>query len=234
MKVVFPRSAHQMQAVLVNTAGGITGGDRMDVEISVDAGADLSVTTQASERGYRAQPGEVGQVYTRLRVGTGARLHWVPQELILFDGCAMERRLDVDLAQGARALIVEPMIFGRSAMGENLVHGRIGERIRIARDRRPLVTDAWALEGDLTAALDRPAVGAGARAMVSLTYVAPDAEARLEPLRALLPESGGASLVQEDVLVLRLLARSGYDLRQSLLPVLDLLTETTLPTCWRL
>ena len=234
LKVVFPRTANHMQAVLVNTAGGITGGDAMDVGIDVTDGAALTVTTQASERAYKAQPGETGRVRTRLSVGAGGLLQWVPQELILFDGCAIERDLEVSLDEGASALIVEPMIFGRSAMGENVVNGRVSERIRITRAGAPLVTDAWALEGDLTAEMDRPGVGAGARAMASLTFVAPDAEAHLGAVRGHLPEGCGASLLAQDVLVVRMLTSSGFMLRQTLLPVLDQLTGQTLPTCWRL
>ncbi len=81
--------------ILVNTAGGITGGDQFDLDISLQTGAQLTLTTQAAERAYRAQPGEVGQVTSRLSVQTGAALKWLPQELILFDRCALNRRLDI-------------------------------------------------------------------------------------------------------------------------------------------
>ncbi|GGX49877.1 urease accessory protein UreD [Tateyamaria omphalii] len=233
-KAVFPRAARGMTAVLLNTSGGVTGGDRFDYAATAGASTHLTMTTQACERAYRAQPGEVGRVETRLTVKDNATLWWLPQETLIFDGCAMTRRLSCDLAPTARALIVEPMCLGRIAMGEDAVQGHFADRISIIRDGAPLVLDAWTLSGDMTAQMSRSAIGDQATAMVSLTYIAPDAEAHLPPIRALLPETGGASLLTDDTLVLRALAPSGYYLRKALLPILDHLTGGHLPICWRL
>ncbi|APX12149.1 urease accessory protein UreD [Tateyamaria omphalii] len=233
-KAVFPRAARGMTAVLLNTSGGVTGGDRFDYAATAGAGTHLTVTTQACERAYRAQPGEVGRVETRLTVQDGATLWWLPQETLIFDGCAMTRRLSCDLAPTARALIVEPMCLGRIAMGEDAVRGQFSDRIEITRNGVPLVLDAWSLSGDMTADMARVAIGRGATSMVSLTYVAPDAEAHLGPVRDLLPETGGASLLTHDTLVMRTVAPSGYHLRKTLLPILDHLTGGHLPICWRL
>ncbi|MEL6464983.1 MAG: urease accessory protein UreD [Pseudomonadota bacterium] len=233
-KAVFPRSARGLTAVLLNTSGGVTGGDRFDYAATAGSGTHLTVTTQACERAYRAQPGEVGLVETRLCVEDDATLWWLPQETLVFDGCHMTRRLSCDLAATARALIVEPLCLGRIAMGEEIVRGRFADRIAVTRQGAPLVLDAWSLDGDMTAQMARAAIGGGAAAMVSLTYVAPDAEAHMGPLRALLPDTAGASLLRDEVLVLRALAPSGYHLRKTLLPILDHLTGGHLPICWRL
>src|ERR1044072_2369632 len=85
-----------MEAVIINTAGGLTGGDRMDW--SVEAGADtrIDVTTQACEKIYKASAG-TAEVTTNINVGAQARVDWLPQETILFDRSALFRRLDVDL-----------------------------------------------------------------------------------------------------------------------------------------
>ena len=233
-KAVFPRANIGMTGVLLNTSGGVTGGDRFSYEAEAGADTHLTLTTQACERAYRAQTGEVGRVSTTLRVADGASLWWVPQETLVFDGCALERRLSCDIASTGRALIVEPICLGRRAMGEAQVHGHISDRISITREGAPLVQDAWTLSGDITAQMAQGAVGGEAAAMVSLTYVAPDAEARLGPVHNQLPLTGGASLLADDVLVLRLLAPSGYALRASLLPILDQLTGGEMPLCWRL
>ncbi len=233
-KAVFPRANRGMTAVLLNTSGGVTGGDAFAYEAEAGAGTHLTVTTQACERAYRAQTGEVGLVRTTLRVADGATLWWLPQETLLFDGCALKRHLSCDITGTGQALIVEPLCIGRLAMGEGQVTGLMADRISIARDGAPLAADAWRLSGDMTAQMTRAACGGGAAAMVGLTYVAPDAEAQLAPLRALLPDSAGASLLRPDVLVLRMLAASGYGLRKHLLPILDHLTAHELPLCWRL
>ncbi|MEO0401816.1 MAG: urease accessory protein UreD [Pseudomonadota bacterium] len=233
-KAVFPRAPKGMTAVLLNTSGGVTGGDRFDTVATAGAGTHLTLTTQACERAYRAQPGETGRISTTLSVQENATLWWLPQETLVFDGCALERHLTCDVAPSGRALIVEPMCLGRIAMGECQVTGFMRDRITITRAGAPLVQDAWAMQGDMTAHMARAATGNGAAAMVSLTLVAPEAVGQLDPVRALLPDTGGASLLADDILVLRCLAPSGYDLRRTLLPILDHLTGGTLPLAWRL
>lgn len=232
-KMVFPR-AQSLTGVIVNTSGGVTGGDNFDLAARVGEASDLTLTTQAAERAYKALPGQSGTVRSRLEVGPGASLRWLPQETIVFDGADFDRHLRCDLAPDASVLIVEPIIFGRAAMGEDCVHGRVSDRVELWQNGRLIHLDAWRLEGDLTEALSRPSVAGGASAMVSLVYAGARAEVDLEPLRSLMPETGGASLKSDNLLVARLVAKDGYHLRKSLLPILDYLTQHTLPTCWRL
>ncbi len=234
LKLLFPRAQERLQAIIINTSGGITGGDRFALTADIAAGTHVGLTTQAAERAYGARSGETGHVRTAITLGDGASLHWLPQELILYDGCALERRLRIDLAETAALLMVEPVVFGRMAMGEVLTSGRFRDRIEINRDGLPLYRDGLYLHGDIAARLARPATAAGAAAMASALYVAPDAGARLTAVRAHLGETGGASLLHPDVLTVRVLAPDGYGLRQHLLPVLDLLSKSTLPPSWRL
>lgn len=222
-----------LQAVLINTAGGLTGGDSVNWSANAAPGTAVVLTTQACERIYRST-GADAHVTTRLAAGPGARLDWLPQETILYRGCDLDRKLTLDLAPGGRALLVEPVIFGRAAMGERLDAARFHDRIEITRSGAPLYLDAIRLSGDVAAHLARPAVADGAGAMASVILAAPEAEAHLAAIRALLPETGGASLLAPDLLVMRLLAEDGFALRQTLLPVLDLLTGRTLPASWRL
>ena len=234
LRALFLRRAGPVEAVMLNTSGGTTGGDRLSVEAEALGGAHLRLTTQAAERAYRSSSGPSARIRNRLRVASGARLDWLPQETILYEGCDLDRRLTLDLAPGARALIVEPVIFGRAAMGERLRGARFRDRIEIRREAAPLYIDAQRFAGDVTAHLDRPAVAAGAAAMAGVIFAAPEAEAHLGPLRAALPDSAGATLIGPDLLVLRLLAADGFALRAALLPVLDRLTNGTLPASWRL
>lgn len=233
LRALFPRRSAGVEAIVINTSGGLTGGDRLDLDASAGAGSHLTLTTQAAERVYRASA-DVARVETRLNAAPGAHLHWVPQELILFEGARLRRRLRVDLAGDARLLLVEPVIFGRSAMGEHLMDVGFDDRIEVWRENAPLYLDALRLTGDLQAQMARRALGGSAGAMVSLVYVAPDAEAHLGAVRAMLPDTGGVSLMRDDMLVLRLLAPDSMYLRRSLLPILDRLSRDTLPTSWRL
>ncbi|MDD9731801.1 urease accessory protein UreD [Mameliella sp. AT18] len=233
LRALFPRRQAGVEAIVINTSGGLTGGDRLDLAATAGQGSHLTLTTQAAERAYKASS-DIARVQTRLEAGADASLHWLPQELILFEGARLRRRLRADLASDARLLLVEPVIFGRSAMGEHLHDVRFDDRIEVWRGGSPLYLDSVQLDGDLEARMRRPAIGGGAGAMASLVYVAPDAEAHLAALRPMLPETCGVSLMREDLLILRMLARDSLNLRRSLLPVLDRLSRDTLPTSWRL
>ncbi len=233
LKVLFPRPAGSgVEAVLINTAGGITGADAFSLDARAGTATRLTLTTQAAERAYRALPREVARVENRLSADAGARLCWLPQETILYDGSALSRRLRIDLAEGASLLMAEPLVFGRTAMGETLADATFRDRIEIRRNGRLAYLDAITLSGRVSEKLARPFTAAGAGAMASLVYVAPDAEAALAAVRSLLGDTAGASLRESDMLVLRLLAADGYLLRQTLIPVLNCLAGEPLPRCW--
>lgn len=223
-----------MEAVLLNTSGGLTGGDKFDTEIVAGAGSRLTITTQAAERAYRSNDSRPARVRTAIDVHTSARVNWLPQETIVFDGAHVERSLDVSLSADAEFLLVEPMIFGRTAMGETIHDAQITDRITLRRDNRLLFADRISLSGDVQAHLDRPTIANGNRAMAALLYAAPDADRHLAPLRYLLPDTCGVSLIRDGLIFARLLAEDGHALRQTLIPALRHLRGADLPRTWML
>jgi urease accessory protein len=235
LKCLFPgRRGSTMDAVLLNTAGGVTGGDQFDFSAQAAPGTTLTLTTQACERAYKAQPGEIGKITNRLRVDAGARINWLPQETILFNGSTLHRQLKVDLSKGASLLMVEPLVFGRPAMGEDVTDLRFRDRIEIRRDGVPLFIDAMALTGNARDHLAKPFIADGAGAMALVLLIANNAEAHLSDLQETLPATGGVSLLQKDVLVMRLLAEDSFALRHTLLPALQRLNGAPLPRCWKI
>ena len=184
LRLRFPRAEAECEAVLVNTGGGMAGGDRATIEIAVGAAAQAFVTTQSAEKIYRCD-GEPVTIETRLTVEAGGSLVWAPQETLLFEAAALERRLSVELAADATLLIVEAVVFGRLASGETDVAARLVDRWRVRRADRLVFAEALRL-ADAAATLDRPAVGAGARAIATILCVAPDAAAEAPKLRAAL------------------------------------------------
>lgn len=233
MKTVFPPGGPVLEAIMINTSGGLTGGDRFDVSARVGEGSMLTLSTQAAERAYRSRSGRA-RVRSRIEVEPGGRLNWLPQELILFEGSALDRRLEVDLAPGAELLLVEPVIFGRHAMNERLEDVEFRDRIAVNRAGQPLYRDAISLLGDAGAILGRGAIGSGAGAMACVLLVSDGAEGHLARIRALLGHSGGASLIRTDMLAMRLVAGDGFELRRSLVPVLEVLGGARLPKSWSL
>src|SRR5271165_1610798 len=174
-----------MDVVTLNTGGGVAGGDRLDLKVSAGTGARVTVSTQAAERFYRALAGDApSRVRTCLSVGAGAALEWLPQEAILFDRCALDRRLEIEIAADARFLGVETLVFGRLAMGEAVRQAWVRDLIRVRRrGGNVLLHDAIRMDGAVDTLLQRAAIGNGARALATLVYVAADAAEKLDPVR---------------------------------------------------
>ncbi|MYZ49800.1 urease accessory protein UreD [Propylenella binzhouense] len=219
------------QAVLINTAGGLTGGDRLAYEVALRAGCRATLTTQACEKIYRASGGEA-EIGTALRLAAGSRLDWLPQEAILFDGARLSRRLDAELAADASLLAVEAAVFGRHAMGEEIGRGLLRDRWRIRRGGELIFADDLRLDWSEADLLRRPAVLDGARAAATVLYVGEDAEARLEDVRSALGGAGAAS-AWRGKLVARIAAEDGASLRRALLPALARLAPgAAFPRIW--
>ena len=233
LRSLFPDSSN-VDAMLLNTAGGITGGDNLNVEAVAGAKSFLTITTQAAERAYRAVGTEEGRITTSLSLKEESQLHWLPQELILYDGAKINRRLRIDMADDASLLMVEPIVFGRKAMGEVIEVNQFCDEIMIRRGDKPIYIDGLCLEGDLTNQLARPSIGNGLGAFATVVFVDKSATSMLEKVRACLPKSAGASLLADDILSLRFLATDSFLLRKHLVPVLEILRNASLPTSWRL
>jgi urease accessory protein len=215
----FPRSSNPCEAAIVNTGGGVAGGDSYSLSLALGEGAEVEATTPSAERIYRSD-GPAAVISTRLTLEPRARLFWLPQETLMFEGARLERRLEVETAGEAAFLIAETLVFGRLAMGESRIDASLRDSWRVRRDGRLVFADETRLE-HAGATLDRKAVGAGARVMSTIVASAPDIEARLPELRAALDversavESGASAL--DGLIVVRLLAGSSDRLRAALL-----------------
>ena len=232
-KVRLPHThSDALQAVLMNTAGGLTGGDHIGWTAAAKPGAKLVLTTPACERVYRSIGGDA-RVENRLVAHEGAHIDWLPQETILFEGSRLDRRLEVELLDGATLTAVEAVLIGREAMGEAAPNARLRDNWRIKRNGKLIHAEATVLSG-APAERDSLSLLDGAIAFATVLHVAPDAERKLDAVRALLPESGGASVIGERLTV-RLLASSGLALRRSLSPIIALLSSAgSIPRLWTL
>lgn len=204
---VEPREAPQ--AAIVNTGGGVVGGDRYSIDIAVEANAALTITTPAAEKVYRSA-GEHAEISARLHAAGDARLEWLPQETILFDSARLRRRIDIDLAPTARFIGVETIVFGRRASGERLHEGALRDSWRLRVGDRLVWADAFGLEGDIAAHRARP-FGVGDAAGYATIIVAGPNVAELTPLAR--DCAGGAASLVNGVLLLRFLEDDAARLR---------------------
>lgn len=222
------------EAILINTAGGMAGGDHMRVDVAAGERASAVLTTQAAEKIYRAQ-GASTRIDTCLTLAAGAQLHWLPQETILFEASRLERKLTVEMAGDAELVLCESMIFGRTAMGETVRTGLLRDRWRVRRDGRLIFADDVHLAGPVADIMADPAIAGGAHALATMVLVAPDAAARLERVRIALadaPCEAGASAM-DGMLIARLIAHDALSLRNTLAHLLIACRNASMPKAWR-
>jgi urease accessory protein len=226
LRVRFPRVAPEgvLEGVLVNTGGGIVGGDTLRFEIEAGDGARVALTTQASEKIYRST-GADATVDVSLRASPNSSLAWVPQESILFDRARVRRTIEADAAADATLTICESVVFGRAAMGETVRSGTLKDRWRVRRDGKLIFADAVTLEENVGATLARPAVARGCIAAGTILQVSPDAETKVDTVRAALDHDGveaGASGF-DGMIVVRIIAQDSIVLRAVILATLSAL-----------
>jgi urease accessory protein len=231
LRVRFPNStnAGTLEAVIVNTAGGMTGGDRFELDITVGADARLTVTTAAAEKIYRSL-GPDTEIGIKLSVATCGTLAWLPQETIVFDEVRLRRTIDVDLAGGANLVLAEAAIFGRSAMGETVTAGRFFDRWRVRLDGALIFAETIRLDGGIGAQLAQRAIAAGGIAMASVLKIPGDEEAVAairEMQDSFAGEVGASSW--NGLAAARLVAADGAALRHDLTSVLTAFRAGPLP-----
>jgi urease accessory protein len=226
------RPADELEAMIVNTSGGMAGGDRFELDVTVEPGARLLVTTAAAEKIYRALEAET-TVTAKLQVGAGGELAWLPQETILFDRARLRRSVEIDLAADARLIFAEAVVFGRSGMGEIILDGLLLDRRHVRRDGRLLHAETLRLEGAIAAKLAEPAAMAGGTAFAGVFMVPADdimiAAARTAAGQCL-GEIGASAW--NGFGIVRLVAADGAMLRHDLVRVLTAIRSAPLPRLW--
>ena len=233
LRVRFPSpEAEGLSAMFVNTAGGIAGGDRFDIDIAVGEGSSLAVTTAAAEKIYRAQ-GPAAEVNITLKAAAGAHLSWLPQETILFDRARVSRRIDIDLAEGASLLLCEIVVFGRAAMGERMLQGEFVDRWRLRRGGRLVFAETVRLDGDIGAIMTKSAVANGGVA-IGTALIVPGDEALVERIREVANSFGGEVGISSwnGFAMARFCAQDAARLRADMMAVLGRASATALPRMW--
>jgi urease accessory protein len=234
LRVRFPNVTNKgtLDAVIINTAGGMAGGDRFDIDVAVKAGARLTVTTAAAEKIYRSL-GPDTEIDVRLDVGPGAVLAWLPQETILFDQVRLRRAIEVDLASDAGVLLAEGVVFGRSAMSETVRQGRFFDRWRVRVDGALVFAESLRLDGAIAERLAQRAVAGESVAVASVLKV-PANEKAIAAVRAMEKDFAGEVGIStwNGLTVARLVASDGAALHRDLVGVLTALSGMPLPRLW--
>lgn len=219
---------------VINTAGGITGGDELTQIVRWHDRSRGCLTTPAAEKVYRSTGGNA-RVTTHLHVGESASAEWLPQETILFDGGRLDRTLEIHLDSTASLIACDAVVFGRLARGERLGSGYYVDTLKVWRDGRLVLFDRTDIDGPIHQWLDGASTGRGHRASGMVLIASADPGPLLPRIReALEQECGvsGASLVR-GLIHVRLLASDDFELRSMMTCVLDVARASrALPRNW--
>jgi len=232
LRVRFPSPEGEgLSGVFVNTAGGVAGGDRFDIDIAAGQGSRLTLTTAAAEKVYRA-PGAAAQLNISLKVAAGAHLGWLPQETILFDRARVHRRFDIALDDAASLLLCEIVVFGRTAMGERMEQGEFVDRWRLSRGGRLVFAETVRLDGHIGVKLERSAVAKGGVA-IGTALIVPGDEALVERIREASDSFSGEVAISawNGFAMARFCAQDAARLRADMMAVLAR-TGAALPRLW--
>jgi urease accessory protein len=233
LRVRFPSPEDEgLSAVLVNTAGGIAGGDRFDVAITTGAGARLTVTSAAAEKIYRSH-GPAAQLKISLKGQARSHLAWLPQETILFDRARVSRSFDIDLSETASLLLSEIVVFGRLAMGERMSQGDFVDRWRLRRGGRLIFAENIRLGGNIGEKLEQSAIAKGGAA-IGMALIVPADEGLAARVRELEGSFGGEVGVSawNGFATARFCAQDAARLRADMLAVLGRASDRALPRLW--
>jgi urease accessory protein len=214
-----PDTSGMPEVMLTNPGGGVLGGDRLDLAVTLCPGARATVCTQGATKVYRG-PGAT-QV-SHVSVGPGAVLEHLPHHVIPFAGSQWRQQTVIELAPDARLLAWEAVSAGRVARGERFAFTSLSTRLTVRRGGRPELVDGYELSGSELPGDGEPF--GGFSYLASACVLAPDdLSALAEQLAVLLADRGdvlaSASTPAEGLVTVRVLATTAPSLIRALLAV---------------
>lgn len=136
----YPEGQEICHSIILHTAGGMVGGDRLSQTINLQPETQVVLTTPAASKIYRSS-GETAHNIINIEVDKQAYLEFVPREIIIFNGAIFNQNLRVNLAADACYLGWEITRFGRTARGEIFNHGQWKSCTEIWQNNCPIWID---------------------------------------------------------------------------------------------
>jgi urease accessory protein len=202
-KALHPEGPGTCHAIVVHPPAGIAGGDDLAIDVSVAAGAHAVLTTPGAAKWYRST-GAVARQRCRITAQAGARIEWLPQENIVFDGARAQIAWEANIAADASLIAWDVFCLGRTGSGETFTRGECRLESRLVREGRPVWVERARLRPG-HATVDSAAGLDSAPVFGTFITSAPSIEVSwLEACRAETPRSGeGAATLLPHALVAR-------------------------------
>ena len=217
-----PEPDKLLEAVLINTSGGLTDHDIFSVNAAWQPGTKAVITSQAAERIYKSRSA-YANIKTVLNVGEKACAFWLPQETILFNDGKFKRDCKVNIVKHGQLLACESMVFGRAAMGEIVQYGALSENWDIYYDNSLIFADRMKLSGDISTQLNVKTIANGYNAWATILFVSENAQDYQKKIRELSEFEGSlfATSLRKNILVVRVLGQTGAHMRFMLTRILE-------------
>ncbi|MDF2049956.1 urease accessory protein UreD [Arthrobacter sp. Cr_A7] len=106
----------QVCYVVVNPGGAYLGADLFVLDVEVESGADLLLTTQSATKVYRT-PGSFAEQRMTVRLGEGARLELMPDQLIAYREASYRQNSSFTLRPSSSLVMAEVVTPGWSPDG---------------------------------------------------------------------------------------------------------------------
>ena len=233
-KILLPKTYGAMrEAVLLNTAGGITGGDIVDISIEA-SDCRLVATSQTAERLYKSSM-HPARISIDLNLDKAATLHWLPQETIIFQGAAADRTINLNMSADSSCLIVETIILGRQAMGEKIEKCYFTDNWRLYKEGILFHAESLRIGDDVEALMNSNAGINGSRMISTIICVGANTE-YLKPIieKNLASENSMcAATYLNEKLIVRLVSNYSAGGRTDLNKILCALRGHPMPRVWQ-
>jgi urease accessory protein len=205
-KALYPEGEDVCHAIVVHPPGGVAGGDSLEIDVELGAGAHVLLTTPGAGKWYRAN-GKQSRQQLRIKAGSGAAIEWLPQESIFYNQARVMLDHQVELEAGASYIGCDILCFGRRAAGEAFTEGAVRQQMQIRQGGKLIWHEQGGASGD-GPAMASPLGLAGHSVCATLVAVGKPVDAALlAALRAIGPglqlDAGASQL--KSLLVLRCL-----------------------------
>ncbi|MBI3144250.1 MAG: urease accessory protein UreD [Pseudogulbenkiania sp.] len=134
------------QHIIVHPPGGIAGGDRLRIDVTLEEGADVLITSPGAAKWYDGF-GRPASQSVMLTLADRARLEWLPLETILYAGADVRLESRIRLQGNASLLFGDVICLGRPACDERFDRGQWRQLAEIERDGRLIWCEHTVLPG---------------------------------------------------------------------------------------
>lgn len=207
---LYPEGKDVCHTCILHPPGGVVGGDRLEIDVTVKRNASALITTPGATKFYRSG-GRFATQEQHLKVAAGACLEWLPQDAIIFPGAEAGISTRIDLEPGATFMGWEILCLGLPVNGKRFTEGQLQTSLSLYREQKFLFLDR--LQQHKEEDLSRPS---GLRNYpVTATFIVTNAkEDMLAGVRAIVPHETdalvGATILHNDLLLIRYLGFSTF------------------------